>query len=140
MADLRQGGGAVGISEYTSRECRLRLVEAAKAGLERELEDKCAKGVSQFDRRTGAARLLAGELGVSVRTVQRWLNGGVQSCNINAEKLIVTALKYAPEETGKLLEQDLETHRFWYERILDQTPTGGWRTQSSEEGEREALL
>ena len=62
------------------------------------------------ERAVGVAFVLAGILGVSVKTVQRWLSGGVQSCNVNAEKLIQVALEYSPERTLELLEKDLERH------------------------------
>ena len=63
-----------------------------------------------MDPRVGAASILAGILGVSPRTVQRWMSGGVQSCNINAEKLIQASLEHAPEEAKRLLMEDLAQH------------------------------
>jgi hypothetical protein len=78
--------------------------------LERELSERCDTGVSHLDPRVGAASVLAGILGVSRRTVQRWLSGGVQSCNVNAEKLIQASLEHAPEETKRLLVEDLQQH------------------------------
>lgn len=124
--DLRQGGVALykvkpflGLSEYMSRHCRLRLVEACARGLERELSERCDMGVSHLDPRVGAASVLAGILDVSPRTVQRWLSGGVQSCNVNAEKLIQTSLEHAPEETKRLLAEDLAQHKAELERLLE---------------------
>ena len=124
--DLRHGGVALyevkpilGLSEYMSRHCRLRLVEACARGLERELSERCDTGVSHLDPRVGAASVLAGILDVSPRTVQRWLSGGVQSCNVNAEKLIQASLEHAPEETKRLLAEDLAQHKAELERLLE---------------------
>ena len=108
--EKRQGGVALGLSEYTSRYCRLKLVEACVEGIERELNEKHDRGVSQLGPRVGPARVLARILGVSTRTVQRWISGGVQSCNVNCEALITAALRYAPEEALRLLEEDLLKH------------------------------
>jgi len=51
--------------------------------------------------------------------VQRWLSGGVQSCNVNAEKLIQASLEHAPEETKRLLAEDLAQHKAELERLLE---------------------
>jgi len=124
LGELRQSPIALGLSEYTSRLCRLKLVEAAVGGIERELAEKCARGLSGIDKRTGGARVLAGILGVSVRSVQRWLSGGVQSCNVNAEKLIKVAVEYAPGRTADLLEEDMERHRFEFEGLMGEVRQG----------------
>jgi len=117
------GGGKVtleiGLSEYTSRKCRLRLVEVTARAIERHLAEKGDRGVSGYDPRTGAARILAGILKVSTRTVQRWLSGGIQSCNVNAERLIQVALRYDEYRTVEIIEEDLENHRFYAEYVLN---------------------
>ena len=119
--DERQGGVALGLSEYTSRYCRLRLVEACVRGIDRELSEKHDNHdnpLSQVDPRTRAPSILAGVLGVSTRTVQRWLSRDVQSCNVNAEKLTKVGLRYASEETRKLLEEDLRRHGEAFRNLL----------------------
>ena len=113
-----QGGVHLSLSEYTSRYCRLKLVEATIRGIEHDLKERQDRGASNIDPRISASRILASLLGVSHRTVNRWLGGGVQSCNVNAEKLIRVALEYAPDEARRLLEEDLEGHRLAFVELI----------------------
>jgi len=57
---------------------------------------------------------IAGQLNVTKRTVRRWRGGGIQSCNVNADKLIELAYRLAPEDTDTTLREDLELHRITY--------------------------
>jgi len=67
---------------------------------------------------------MADSLDVTRRTVRRWRNGGFQSCNFNADKLVQATMQYASEKAESILEQDLENHRFFFE-ILIQRRQGG---------------
>ena len=111
-------GVVAGLSEYTSRRCRLMLVRMTARAVERELQRNHVRGLSGLDPRVGAAGVLARLLGVATRTVQRWLSGGVQSCNVNADKLIQLALRYDPFEAEEILREDLENHRFYLEYMV----------------------
>lgn len=102
--------GRLGLSEYVSRPFRLKIVETCIGSIQRDLEEKWDRGATHIDKRTSASSVLAGLLGVSKRTVNRWLEGGVQSCNINLEELLKISMKYAYKETLELLEEDLEMH------------------------------
>jgi len=90
----------VDLSEYTSRRARYRLVQA------------CLEyyGKLKEKSRVSPTKALAGSLGVSQRTVQRWARGGIQSCNVNAETIIHTALILTPQQAIKILLQDFEEH------------------------------
>jgi len=57
---------------------------------------------------------IAGQLNVTKRTVRRWRGGGIQSCNVNADKLIELAYRLCPDETDTTLREDLELHRITY--------------------------
>ena len=92
------------LAEYTSREARYRLVGLC---LDKINEDK-GRGDAV------ATKVLATHLYVSQRTVQRWASGGIQSCNVNADKLIELAYRLAPEPTDEALREDLERHRITY--------------------------
>jgi hypothetical protein len=48
---------------------------------------------------------------VTPRTVERWLAKGIQSCNVNAEKIIELAMSLNPEEAKRILYGDLAMHR-----------------------------
>jgi len=61
---------------------------------------------------------MASILGVTIRTIQRWRNGGFQSCNFNADKLVQATIHYASEKAEDILEQDLENHRFFFEILV----------------------
>jgi len=50
-------------------------------------------------------------MGVSRKSVGRWLAGEMQSCNVNAEKLLNLAIIYMPEVVRRVLLEDLERHR-----------------------------
>jgi hypothetical protein len=89
------------LSEYTSREARFNLVLMVLAKY-RDTEEK--KAVS-------ATRQLADQLHVSQRSVQRWAQGGIQSCNVNAEAIIYLAIIVDPLEAAKILTEDLNRHR-----------------------------
>jgi hypothetical protein len=97
------------LSEYTSREARFNLVLMVLAKY-RDTEEK--KAVS-------ATRQLADQLFVSQRTVQRWAQGGIQSCNVNAEAIINVALDVDPKAAAKVLAKDLDRHR---QEILTNIP------------------
>lgn len=120
VGDVGQGDVPVdGLSEYTSRKCRLKLALLLYESVLNELEKRRDRGMSQLDARAGASTLVAGMLGVTKRTVNRWIAGGVQSCNVNSDKLIKVCLNYAPSRTPELLEEDMENHRFFLECVLN---------------------
>jgi DNA-binding transcriptional regulator YdaS (Cro superfamily) len=128
MVDVGHGvvqGLAGDLTEYTSRAARLRLVEAAAQGVAEDLREKRDRGVSNLDSRAGASLVLAGLLGVSQRTVNRWLRGGVQSCNVNCARLIEVALQYSPQEAWKILGEDAEAHVRVCEALRHRVGHGG---------------
>ena len=91
------------LSEYTSRQCRMKLAQVcltAAASPDMGLSDPNG--------------YIAGQLNVTKRTVRRWKGGGIQSCNVNADKLIELAYRLAPEDTDQALREDLELHRITY--------------------------
>ena len=48
----------------------------------------------------------------------RWLNGEMQSSNVNAERLLTIASEFIPEALSEILLEDLERHRFEVEVYL----------------------
>jgi transcriptional regulator with XRE-family HTH domain len=66
--------------------------------------------------------LLASRLGVLRRTVNRWLSGGIQGCDLNVDRLIELALLYSP--AGVALRADLESHRVEVEMALSELARG----------------
>ncbi|GAF89662.1 unnamed protein product, partial [marine sediment metagenome] len=55
--------------------------------------------------------LLSTLMGVSRKSVGRWLGGEMQSCNDNAARLLELASEFIPENLEKVLRADLERHR-----------------------------
>lgn len=108
MSDHLQGYHGT-LSEYLSREARYNLVLIT---LDQMREKELVIGFS-------ATRRLADQLYVSQRTVQRWAQGGIQSCNVNAEAIINVSLGLVPEKAATILMQDLNRHR---EEILFNLP------------------
>lgn len=97
------GGVLPNLSEYTSRRCRMRLAQL------------CLEAASSPDMGLSDPNgYIAGQLNVTKRTVRRWRGGGIQSCNVNADKLIELAYRLAPEDTDTTLREDLELHRITY--------------------------
>lgn len=63
-------------------------------------------------RPRSASSILANQVDVTYDTVKRWQDPeAIQACNANAVKLARLAFTYNPEETIKILRQDLERHR-----------------------------
>ena len=55
--------------------------------------------------------ILAGMLGVSVRTVFRWVDaGGIQASDLNAQRLAEFAYSHFPEEVSMLLMMEAKDH------------------------------
>lgn len=50
--------------------------------------------------------------------MSRWLNGEMQSSNVNAERLLNIASELIPETLGKILLEDLERHKLEVESYL----------------------
>ena len=53
----------------------------------------------------------ASMIGVSRKAVSRWLNGEMQSSNVNAERLLSIAAEIIPETLHAILLEDLERHK-----------------------------
>ncbi len=101
------------LSEYVSRWARWRLVCACVKELVRKKEARKVKNGASV---TG---VFAGRVGVSKRTVQRWLSNGVQSCNVNAERIVELAVELCPAEARMILEEDLARHGASLEAVLE---------------------
>lgn len=95
----------VGLAEYTSRQCRFNLVRACIRGIENS-HDSDDNPMS-----LPPTQELADHLKVTQRTVQRWVSGGVQSCNVNADRLISLAFELNPKDTLKILDEDYRRHQ-----------------------------
>ena len=126
--EQRHGVVALGLSEYTSRETRKKLVAAIHRKFDEELLDR--KRQNRRDNKPlrylgSASGILARCLGVDIRTVQRWLSGGIQSCNANAERVIQLALKEIPFQVFDILQEDFENHRFWLDYMVNGERQGG---------------
>ncbi len=93
----------IDVGEYLSRWARWRLVSECVGALRkrRRVEGGVLRGVVQE---------FAGLAGVSGRTVERWLARGVQSCNVNAERIVEIAYELCPAEAEKILREDLDNH------------------------------
>lgn len=55
-------------------------------------------------------KTFAGIVGVSVRTVERWISGNVQSCNVNAEAILRLGLRFDKDRTLALLNEEQSRH------------------------------
>ena len=60
---------------------------------------------------TSGVTYFSSMIGVSRKAVSRWLNGEMQSSNVNAERLLNIAAEFIPETLEKILLEDLERHK-----------------------------
>jgi hypothetical protein len=97
--------GVSSLSEYLSRCARGELSAACLEGLREQMrgEDGQVRGAP--------VAAFAAMVDVTPRTVERWLAKGIQSCNVNAEKIIELAMSLNPEEAKRILYGDLAMHR-----------------------------
>ena len=100
------------LSEYVSRWARWRLTIACVDSLRERARGRDGKV------RAAVVGPFSGCVGVSRRTVERWLGNGVQSCNVNAERIVELALELCPLEARMILEEDLGRHREAVESLL----------------------
>jgi hypothetical protein len=107
------------LSEYLSRPARARLVLACHRALQNRRRDE---GLSI----RGATSILAGEVGVTDRTIERWISRGIQSCDVNAERILEVAMDLAPRESREILFEDLDVHsRATLDLLLKEYRHGG---------------
>jgi hypothetical protein len=106
------------VSEYVSRWARWRLTIACVDSLRERVRDK------EGNVKGGVIGAFAIRVGVSRRTVQRWLAYDIQSCNVNAERIVELTLELSPVEARMILEEDLSRHREAVESILDEMCQG----------------
>jgi hypothetical protein len=113
---MTESGGC--LTEYVSRDSR------------RTLTKLCIEGIGDANPMSNLspAGILAAELGVSHRTINRWLSGGIQGCDINIERLIDIAIYYSRNDVEAALNQDLDTHRRAVDETLEAHETGGCHT------------
>lgn len=118
------------LQEYVSKPCRRLLVNAItqviREDLDEEKRELRRKGIppGRQKGRWSAAYHLADALGVSTITIEKWLNDERRGNNENILNLIELGLKKAPEETIRLLEEDLENHRQGFLALLASHHTG----------------
>jgi len=75
-------------------------------------------------RPQSASTILANRVGVTYDTIRRWADlEKIQSCDVNAEKLARIAHIYNPEETNRILRQDIELRRMVVEDWISQRLT-----------------
>ena len=102
------------IVEFFSRPARKKIAEKLCYVLQEEQRKNNDMGVGPKKRGrppvTGGS-ILASLLGVSRKSVGRWLAGDMQSSNVNAGRLLDLALLYDPETLKEVLFWDLERHR-----------------------------
>ena len=118
------------LQEYVSKKCRRLLVSAIiqviREELDKEKQMLRQQGVplGRQKGRWSACAYLAEALDVSTITIEKWLNDERRGNNTNIWKLIELGLKKAPDETIRLLEEDLENHRQGFLALLASYHTG----------------
>ena len=108
--------------EYLSRPTRMLIVQHLCEALVNEWNENVDMGAAGLNHggrppSTGAV-LLASRLGVSRKSVDRWLNGEMQSSNRNAEKLLWLGLEYIPDLLIDVLWESVECHRKEVQALL----------------------
>jgi len=71
-----------------------------------------AEVLRRQEMRASPIQTFADDMGVTYRTVQRWIDAdSIQSCNANADRIVEVALRLNPEKARKILVTDLRWHR-----------------------------
>jgi len=107
--------------EYLSRGARRQIVESlCRYFLGEELKKRDMGVVRNTRGRPpiSGITILSSMLGVSRKSVGRWIAGEMQSSNVNAERLLKLALDVIPEVLRNILYEDLTCHRFEIEGLL----------------------
>ena len=109
------------IVEFFSRPARKEIAESlCKVILKKQQMDR-GMGVTPNSKGrppVSGITLLSNLMGVSRKSVWRWLGGEMQSSNDNAYRLLELASEYIPEKLEKVLNEDLERHRVEVEIYL----------------------
>ncbi len=93
------------LGERLSKDTREKLVKLGIRGFH-EYSDKPLSEKSRGQPKC-AETLLAEAVGVTYRTVARWVSvGGVKACDVNSDRLAEIAFNYYPEETADILRSD----------------------------------
>lgn len=102
------------LTEYVSRDCR------------RALATICVKAIGDDNplSNNSPSSTLASKLGVTPRTINRWLSGGIQGSDTNIEHLIEETLQASPKGAEATLRHDLDAHRLAIEDLLHQAGHG----------------
>jgi len=99
------------IGEPLSKEARHRLTQICLEGIRREIRPMGLAKNSR-GRPPSLEAILARGLGVAQKTVHRWTNpDGIQANDANAVNLARLSYKYDPEETARVLQEDVEKYR-----------------------------
>ena len=94
------------LGEWLSKEAREKLVKLSLKGLH-EWSDNFVSCASRGRPRCSET-MLAEAVGVSYRTVARWVSvGGVKACDVNSDRLAEVAFRFCPEETAVVLRGDV---------------------------------
>lgn len=109
-----------GIIEYLSRPARAKIVNELCSALLTDhhlfVEKNGRKGRGR--PHTSGVCLLASLLGVSRKSVRRWIAGEMQSSNVNARRLLTFAVEFIPKVLEEVLVSDLRRHRAEVESFL----------------------
>ena len=107
-------GVILGASEYLSRigRCRISKIIYSTIAVEREEQGRT--------KHNHPSTVFAKLMGVSIRTIERWISGDVQSCNVNAEALLRLGLRFNKEATLSLLADEQARHT----RLVKELVTG----------------
>ena len=111
----------ISIVEFFSRPARKKIAEdLCRVLLKKHLMDR-DMGVGHNSRGRppmSGGTLLSTLMGVSRKSVGRWLGGEMQSCNVNAARLLELAFEFIPGVLEDVLFEDLERHRFEVESLF----------------------
>jgi transcriptional regulator with XRE-family HTH domain len=102
------------LTEYISRDSR------------RTLAKICVKAIGEDNPLSpiSPTATLANKLGVTPRTINRWLSGGIQGSDANIERLLEETLHTSPKNAEETLRNDLNAHRQAVDDLLHQAGHG----------------
>ncbi len=122
----QRGGFAHGLSEYISRECRWKLFDTIYNAVQEDIrisKNMKRRNGEPVGRKT-VSNYLSEYFGVTLQAIRDWHNKTYHPCNSKTDKIVKLALDVIPHQAVDILEEDMETHRLWFESVAFNVQSG----------------
>ena len=99
------------LGEFLGKKTRNRLALICLKAIDANKENYLDSKVGKIGRPISSETILAGVIGVSAKTVNRWMDEQeIQASDLNAERLAELAYNYFPKDVEIILRSEAEEH------------------------------